>query len=107
MIDWNRVSELRDEIGDEDFAEVAEIFLEEIGEAVDALEITDSLADNLHFLKGSALNLGFAEFATLCSDSETRARNEVIHPEEIANLAQCYQDSRKAFVTQDEGVAAT
>ncbi len=30
MIDWTRVEELRDEIGPEDFAEVAELFLRAI-----------------------------------------------------------------------------
>ena len=30
MIDWTKVTELREEIGDEDFQEVVELFLEEV-----------------------------------------------------------------------------
>ena len=36
MIDWTRVSELRDEIGAEDFGDVVEIFLEEVEAEVEA-----------------------------------------------------------------------
>ena len=42
MIDWARVSELRDEVGAEDFDEVVELFLEEVDEAIAALrDLTD------------------------------------------------------------------
>ena len=37
MIDWTRVSELRDEVGAEDFDEVVELFLEEVDEAIKIL----------------------------------------------------------------------
>ena len=36
MIDWARVSELRDEVGEGDFDEVVELFLEEVDEAIAA-----------------------------------------------------------------------
>ncbi len=70
MIDWTRVSELRDEIGAEDFGEIVEIFLEEVEEEISALRDgveNEALEAKLHFLKGSALNLGFADFATILS----------------------------------------
>ena len=42
MIDWACVSELRDEVGVEDFDEVVELFLEEVDEAIVALrDLTD------------------------------------------------------------------
>ena len=42
MIDWARVSELRHEVGAEDFDEVVELFLEEVDEAIAALrDLTD------------------------------------------------------------------
>lgn len=42
MIDWARVSERRDEVGEEDFDEVVELFLEEVDEAIAALcDLTD------------------------------------------------------------------
>ncbi|WP_322867234.1 hypothetical protein U5922_014250 [Aquicoccus sp. G2-2] len=37
MIDWRKVTELRDEIGEEDFAEVVDLFLAEIDEAIGQL----------------------------------------------------------------------
>ncbi|MDO6729828.1 Hpt domain-containing protein [Marinovum sp. 2_MG-2023] len=74
MIDWARVSELREEIGEEDFAEVVELFLEEVDGVMDTL-VSDheDLESQLHFLKGSAMNLGFDRFAALCQSGETAA----------------------------------
>ena len=52
MIDWVRVSELRDEVGAEDFDVVVELFLEEVDEAIAALsDLTDlsELEPQCHF----------------------------------------------------------
>lgn len=72
MIDWDRVAELRDEIGEEGFAEIAEIFIEEIDETLAHLAAagTAPQASDFHFLRGSAVNLGFADFATLARAAE-------------------------------------
>ena len=72
MIDWNRVSELRYEVGEEEFNEVVELFLDEVREVLDRLSIARSadLAGEMHFLKGSALNVGLAEFGALCREYE-------------------------------------
>ena len=73
MIDWARVNELRDEVGEEDFAEIAGLFMAELSETIDDLALmTDpaALRDGYHGLKGSALNLGFSELATLCAAAE-------------------------------------
>ncbi len=76
MIDWDRVRELRSEIGPEDFEEVVSLFLEEADEAIARLSVglgAKVLAADLHFLKGAALNLGFASLSGLCQDGERRA----------------------------------
>lgn len=76
MIEWERVNELRSEIGDDDFAEVVALFLEEADEVIlrmSAVAGAKALEADLHFLKGAALNLGFADFAALCQDGERRA----------------------------------
>ncbi|MDO8328576.1 MAG: Hpt domain-containing protein [Cypionkella sp.] len=76
MIEWERVNELRSEIGDDDFAEVVALFLEEADEVILRLSAATgakALEADLHFLKGAALNLGFADFAALCQDGERRA----------------------------------
>jgi HPt (histidine-containing phosphotransfer) domain-containing protein len=73
MIRWNRVNELRGEVGAEDFAEVVEMFIEEVDEVMDRLRAEpdpSTYEAELHFLKGSALNLGFQDLANLCSKDE-------------------------------------
>ncbi len=76
MIDWKRVEELRAEIGADGFAEVADMFLEEAEQAVQALVRglpADEVEGQLHFLKGSALNLGLADLAAICQEGERKA----------------------------------
>jgi histidine phosphotransfer protein HptB len=76
MIDWERVKELRAEIGPDDFTEVAVMFLEEADEAVSRLSpglTAKAMEADLHFLKGAALNLGFTALSGLCQDGERRA----------------------------------
>lgn len=72
MIDWPRVRELKDEVGSDSFDEVVELFLEEVEEVITRLHTDDrtQLEQDLHFLKGSALNLGFEAFSTLCLEGE-------------------------------------
>ena len=72
-IDWSRTEELRADIGEADFAEVAALFLSEVTETADGLSHemgADRLRDTLHGLKGSALNLGFAEVARRAAEGE-------------------------------------
>lgn len=76
MIDWKRVMDLRAEIGNEDFEEVVPLFLEEVTEIIDRLRENpnfDQIESDLHCLKGSALNLGFATFSSLCDEGESTA----------------------------------
>ena len=76
MIDWDRVKELRGEIGAEDFDEVVCLFLDEADECIARLSVDSGarrLSEDLHFLKGAALNLGFAALSGLCQDGERRA----------------------------------
>lgn len=101
MIDWNRVNELRDEIGAEDFEEVVEIFLEEVEEQIDNLRgVTthDNLEGTMHFLKGSALNLGFSEFADLCQQGETASAAGKSREVDIAAVTGCYDRSKAEFL---------
>lgn len=76
MIDWKRVDELKAEIGVDGFAEVADMFLDEAEGAVKALLRgipAEEVEGQLHFLKGSALNLGLSELAAICQDGERMA----------------------------------
>ena len=100
MIDWDRVAELRDEVGEDDFAEVMALFLEETEEAAIRLasETGDAgqIARDLHFLKGSALNMGFSDLAALCQAGERRARQGDGGVDRSAIL-KCFHDSRSAL----------
>lgn len=100
MIDWARLDELRSEIGAEDLAEVAASFLEEADEVVARLGKTRSppeLAAQLHFLKGSALNLGLRDFATLCQEGEKRLASGPFGPQDLPRLVAVYEASKSAF----------
>lgn len=106
MIDWSRVDELRQEIGDDGFAEVVELFLDEVEEVVARLAAgtTTGLEGDLHFLKGSAWNLGFADFGALCQDGEKRARTG--GPVDLTAVTGCYGRSKLAFLTGLRQIAA-
>jgi HPt (histidine-containing phosphotransfer) domain-containing protein len=97
MIDWNRVQELRDEIGSDGFAEVADMFLEEADQAVLALEAgpsPDAVEGQLHFLKGSALNLGLADLAAICQEGERMAAAGKGAAVDTARVVAVYRVSR-------------
>jgi len=110
MIDWSRIKLLRDEVGEEDFADVVGIFIEEVTEMIDRLRdapALETLGNDLHALKGSALNLGFTSFSALCQTGETSAANG--HPEDIVlgPILDCYEASKSAFLSGlEKGMAA-
>ena len=64
MIDWDRVRELRAEVGEDAFDEVVELFLDEVDESVESLTPGCDVPAALHFIQGSAENLGLKEFCT-------------------------------------------
>ena len=108
MIEWMRVAELRGEVGPDAFEEVVDLFLEEVdgvigrlGSAPDAT----TLADDLHFLKGSALNLGFQAVAALCKENEILLTSQGFAAVDTAALIACYEASKQAF-TEKLGSAA-
>lgn len=98
MIDWEQVSAMRADLGD-GFAELVEVFLDEMDGALARLDPAappDRMAADMHFLKGSALNLGFATFAALCAAGEARAeRGGTV---DLAPVRASYADSRIVFL---------
>lgn len=103
-IDWERVTELRDEIGADGFGEVVALFLEEADEAI--ARITPAagaraLEADLHFLKGAALNLGFQDFAALCQEGERRAADGDVRID-LAAVRTSYQAAKAALT---DGIA--
>ncbi|MCB6178012.1 Hpt domain-containing protein [Rhodobacter sp. Har01] len=100
MIDWDRLNELRDEIGEDDLAEVVVIFLDEADEVIGRLASGQStnLESDLHFLKGSALNLGLSDLAGLCQDGEKRAAAGDNASVDLARVASLYEASKRSFL---------
>ena len=103
MIDWQRVCELRDEIGAEDFADVVELFLDEVETNIAPLRgdpETSGLEALLHFLKGSALNLGFSSFSDLCQAGETSASRGQYDLIDLSAIVASYDTSRHEFLAR-------
>lgn len=102
MIDWDRVAELREEVGAEDFDEVVELFLQEVDEEIENLTKQTSqggLSEKLHFLKGSALSLGFRDFSTLCQNGEAVLSQDPSASVDVQGLHASYQASRSSFLS--------
>ncbi|MFW2542858.1 Hpt domain-containing protein [Primorskyibacter sp. 2E107] len=102
MIDWARVAELRDEIGPEDFAEVLELFLSEVENAIVLLESAAGnpivTEEQMHFLKGAALNLGFSDLADVCQRGEKAAATGDAHAVPFGAVRTIFENSRAAFL---------
>lgn len=99
MIDWKRIDELKQEIGEADFVEVAGMFLEEADQTISTLSGDlgpGEVESLLHFLKGSALNLGLSDVAAVCQDGEKRAgAGAGVDPAQIVAV---YHASRAALL---------
>ncbi|MFV0243884.1 MAG: Hpt domain-containing protein, partial [Qingshengfaniella sp.] len=101
MIDWARVAELRAEVGEAVFAEVIELFLEEVEAVLDRLNPAlpgFQIAEKLHFIKGSALNLGFRQLSDACRGAEEIARRGGAAGPALAQVVAAYRPSREAFL---------
>jgi HPt (histidine-containing phosphotransfer) domain-containing protein len=100
MIRWDRYEELRSEVGDDDLAEIVDLFLLELEDSVAAImaaPMSGLTADAFHALKGSCLNIGFDALADLCAHAEqavARGEGEGI---DRTRLAEVYAASLTAF----------
>jgi len=93
MINWDRVAELLDDFGEEDFEEIVTLFVEEVDACFAEMQNqSGSFAERLHFLKGSAANLGFQALHTQCQALETN-----IDTSQTPELLALYEASKSAF----------
>ncbi|MFU8880780.1 MAG: Hpt domain-containing protein [Rhodobacterales bacterium] len=100
MIDWTRVRDLRDEIGDDSFADVVDLFLVETSAVVARLRDYPepaSLEADLHFLKGCVLNLGFSKVSALCQQGESMAAKGDAAQVDLAAIINAYDQTADAF----------
>lgn len=103
MIDWDRVTELREQIGADDFDEVVELFLDEVLEVIGMLRDApqpEKLECQLHFLKGSALNLGFADFSEKCHVGERQAANGQADQVDVKAILDSFDASHHLFLEE-------
>jgi HPt (histidine-containing phosphotransfer) domain-containing protein len=94
LVNEVRLSSLREEIGEDGYAEVVDLFLAESEEVIARLQagqLVAPLEAELHFLKGVALNLGFDDLAEMCRRGE---RGEGFDPQAMARL---YSQTRVAL----------
>lgn len=109
MIDWDRVSTLREEVGEESFDEVVAMFLEEVEEVIARFRAgpaPEGLERDLHFLKGGVLNLGFAELGQLCEVGEQMATAGRAGSVDVAAVVRLYEASLTVFLGRLKGMRA-
>jgi HPt (histidine-containing phosphotransfer) domain-containing protein len=110
MIDWTRVIELRDEVGAEDLMEVVDLFLEEVEGALSDLTpdaAAPDMAEKMHFLKGSALNIGFKDMAAICAQGEKDANDGNVAAIDTIAVQSSYASSKELFLQNlEENIAA-
>ncbi|MCC0063448.1 MAG: Hpt domain-containing protein [Defluviimonas sp.] len=109
MISWERVADLKADFGEDGFAEVVAVFLEEFDAAVAELGAAkdgEALARALHFLKGGALNLGFTDVGALCGDGEKHVRAGTAGDGLVDRIAELYALSRAEFLSGIERTRA-
>lgn len=96
-MDWTRIDELREEVGDEALEEILEVFISEIDDFLDTLKGRDdntSLAGDLHFLRGAALNIGFKSLAEACQAGESLIKSGRRDEVDISGIFTKYDECR-------------
>ena len=100
MINRDRVNELSAAGGIEDLRVVIVMFLGEVEDImVRMIAITNlaTLEEYMQFLKGRALNLGFAHFGDLCQAGEKAAGNGLAETICLDDVFESYAASTTAF----------
>ncbi len=103
MINWERVKELENDIGPDDIDDVVELFLSEVDNVIEGLSNDSSqntLEQDMHFLKGSALNLGFDVFGEMCSSAEKQAAAGNECDVSVPQIVASYESSKSEFLDQ-------
>jgi HPt (histidine-containing phosphotransfer) domain-containing protein len=108
VMDWTRLDELRAEVGDDALGEVLALFLEETDDM--ALRLAGggdpaTLADDLHFMKGAALNLGFSALADACRRAEAALAADGSGAVDIPAILDCYAAARAALQAREPALS--
>ena len=100
MINAARITELKDEVGEDDLFEVIELFCDEVEEVLESLDTAKSaeLPALLHFLKGSALNIGLEAVSSKCLAEEVRLKADPDASPDIDAIRETYAASKAALL---------
>jgi histidine phosphotransfer protein HptB len=98
LTDWQRVDDLAAEIGADAVVEVVTMFLEETDEVMARLAASAPTTEDYHFLKGSALNLGLTDLATLCQLGEQETKTGLVNAATQAAVVALYPASKAHLV---------
>ena len=101
MIDWTHINRLRHEVGEDSFTEIVGLFFAEVKEVFDRVRANGATHTDMHFLKGSAANLGFVEFSKACQIAE----HALIAQDETADLESVYRSFNASCASFTEGLA--
>ncbi len=103
MINWKRVKELEGDIGADEIDGVVELFLDEVETVIGPLRagaVGRNIEEDMHFLKGSALNLGFEVLGAMCSKGEKLAAGGQVEKVPIAEILVAFDASKTEFLAQ-------
>lgn len=100
MIDWKRVTAVRQEAGETEFRPIVELFLDEIEGAIMGIVPGDpaSLHEGLQFMKGCGLTVGLRSLCQLCDTWEVALEEGDGSRLRMDTLKDCYAASKQALV---------
>jgi HPt (histidine-containing phosphotransfer) domain-containing protein len=98
MIDWSRLNALRTDIGEADFHSVTTLFMTEIAERLAILRADPAAAtaEDFHFLRGSAANLGLSAMVAFCHAGEAACRSG--DAPDVAAVADAFAAAMEAII---------
>ena len=94
---------MQNDVGRDDFDEVVELFLEEVDAHLARFNTTadqGQLAEDLHFLKGSALNLGFVQLSDLCQAGEHALKTGNKDRVDVDEIKVAYEEAKKTLLIE-------
>ena len=98
MLDKKQIKQLRNDLGADGFAEIVDIFLAEVDEVFTPIEADGVTATDMHFLKGSAANLGFTEFSKTCQIAQHNINEGATA--DLATVRTAFAESKALFVAE-------
>ena len=100
LIDWEQIGRLHNDVGHDSFEEIVGLFLQEVEAIFVRMQNQPNcrqLENEMHALKGSALNLGFLTLSNLCVEGEKLAAHGKGSEVDLSKIFKCFQTSKSQF----------